>query len=408
MPMEQFARILSDQTGVSIIYARALDNATVTLEVVDQPIGEVLALVARRHGTTLRVLGGLYYLGDAQPQDRGVLVRRVRRLSQEDLASVLTIYASETGRHHATADGLVVVGDTNEVLERVDEMLTLAQQETPVWAVQLHLVTITDTAATELGVESTHQATAEIKASAVDLAATASGSSLDLTIRSVLLAGQTHSGISVEASPLFLVMDGGKATWQSGDRVPVPRRSTSPEGTVTTEGFEYVDAGTRIEVSLRETSQNAARLAIDYEQSQIVGLVETAPRTTRESLIAETSLRSGETYLIATIDSDSNKGSGAKGLSLWRRNEAEHRITQVWARAYRIAGDGVSNTEDRTPTEGVLGLATATLGKAHEHAENHRDASPRASGMAGRRQPIEQVKANRSSRGALPPVESGI
>jgi type II secretory pathway component GspD/PulD (secretin) len=93
MPVSEFVRTLSDQAGVSVIVESGLESKTITMEVRDQPISDVLNFVARRFGVNVRNHGNLYYIGALQPDDRGVLVRRVRRLSKDQLAEVLQVFS---------------------------------------------------------------------------------------------------------------------------------------------------------------------------------------------------------------------------------------------------------------------------------------------------------------------------
>src|SRR5690606_11279227 len=51
------------------------------------------------------------------------------------------------------------------------------------------------------------------------------------------------SQTSVEAWPLFLLADGETANFRNGENVPIPRRSTSPEGTSITEGYDFLQTG---------------------------------------------------------------------------------------------------------------------------------------------------------------------
>ena len=117
----------------------------------------------------------------------------------------------------------------------------------------------------------------------------------------------------------------------------MPRRSTSDQGTTSTEGFEMVDTGTILAIKLREVSSEAARVDLSYEDSQIVGFVESAPRTARDSLTAAVVLRQQEPYLVGVIKLREARIDAARGLSWLDSSRETGRQVQVWARCYRVS-----------------------------------------------------------------------
>jgi hypothetical protein len=87
MPLGMFLRYLSNNTGTSVVCQADLDTQPVTLDLVDTPVAEAIGVVARRLGVSASRTGNVFFLGISRPEDRGVLVRKVRRLSKEDLAA---------------------------------------------------------------------------------------------------------------------------------------------------------------------------------------------------------------------------------------------------------------------------------------------------------------------------------
>ena len=80
-------------------------------------------MLGRRLNCRATRIGNVWFLGAIAPEDRGVLVRSVRRLKAEELTKVCTLFASEVGRQVAFEDGLVVVADRVEVLQRLVQAL---------------------------------------------------------------------------------------------------------------------------------------------------------------------------------------------------------------------------------------------------------------------------------------------
>lgn len=164
MPLKTFLRWLTDKSDISIICDQSLDETPVTIDVKDVPLPDVLSAVSRRMSVDLTQQGNLYYVGSLKPEDRGVLVRKVRRLSADDLNKTVQVLLTEMGRAAAYSDGLLVVGDRVRVLQRINAMLDQVESsEANTWVIQLYLISIQDTLSRELGVETT---------TALDIAAT--------------------------------------------------------------------------------------------------------------------------------------------------------------------------------------------------------------------------------------------
>ena len=263
MPLRDFLRYVAARSTVSIVAEKNLDSAPVTIEVNNETVGKVLGVVARRLGVQLTRTGSLYYLGTLRPEDRGVLVRRVRRLDKEGLDAVLKVLPSENGRFTSFADGLVVFGDRVEVLERVNELLDRVEtQSAPSWVIQLYLVAMHHSDLTELGLDSVPaldvSATFAMQSRGGDAVPGVSGQvSVNGGLRSVLRATRDKSSVHMVAQPLFVLLDGETSHFGVGERVPVPNNTVSDQGTVSTTGYTDVQTGLRIEVGLRELGESS-------------------------------------------------------------------------------------------------------------------------------------------------------
>ncbi len=62
-----------------------------------------------------------------------------------------------------------------------------------------------------------------------------------------------------------------------GDTIPIPQKTVSENGAVTTSGFEYIQTGLIIKSSLREVSPSTAKCQLEIELTNITGYVDSAP-----------------------------------------------------------------------------------------------------------------------------------
>jgi hypothetical protein len=349
LPLPAFARWVADKAGVSIVIEDTLETRKVTLDVRDVAVSDLLGMVARRADSQVTRVGRLFYLGQLRPEDKGVLVRKVGRLSGEELSRAVGVLLSEYGRCQCFADGLVLVGDRVEVLQRVDELLNgVESAAASTWVVQLYVVNLSNSdvadlgldalpalevAATVAGVSGGGIGAASALASSASTAARLKGG-LDLVLR----ASRVRSSVVIVGQPLFLMVDGDSTHLGSGQRVPVPRRTVSDQGTVTTAGFDYIDTGLQLDVELREVAHERARLRVKGSFSSVLSFVEAAPVVSRDDYASSAVIASGGVYLVSSLERTQAEKAHKGPLSLGLKNSDVGQVVQIWARAYRIAG----------------------------------------------------------------------
>jgi type II secretory pathway component GspD/PulD (secretin) len=311
------------------------------MEIRDQPVSDVLALVARRMDVNVTRDGKLFFVGALRPEDRGLLVRRVRRLRFEELEKALEVFQGENGRSAAFSDGLLVVGDTVEILKRVDEMLTaLEATEAPCWIVQLHIVGYTQEAADELGINVEPAARAGVAFATGSAAATVeSGLNISASLDAVLQVAHSRSDVSVTASPMFLLCDGSTGEFVQGDRVPVPKRTVSDAGTVTISGYEFIQTGVEVNMTLREMSPESARVDLEVGMSDLKRLVEEAPVTGEERFKTSAVVQASGVYLIGTLVKDRRQRENSLGWQSGSYSADSSQVVQVWLQSYRIGSE---------------------------------------------------------------------
>lgn len=347
MPLVSFARYVADQTGVSVICDASLDQRPVSIDVQGQRVSDVLAFVSRRLNVQTTRTGNLYYIGQLRPEDRGVFVRRVSRLSVPDLGLAVQALLSEQGKVVSLEGGLAVVSDRVEVLGRVAEMLDQVEQApAEAWVIQLHLISMTDLRQHELGVDVDPSA---------DLAMTfarASGGDVTQAVRlgavltAALRMSRSTDSIRVLAQPLLTLVDGGSASHKDVESVPVPRKTTSPEGTVTTEDFDRVEAGLIIKVDLRDMGARRARLQLAAEISELTGYVETAPIVVKTTYETATIVESAGVYLLGSLQQTKERRGKAGTLGTVDVRDDRARTWQVWARVYKIGGPVLQQAQE--------------------------------------------------------------
>ena len=336
MPLKSFLRWITDQTSTSIICHVDLDDKQVTVNVKDVTLTDLLATVSRRMGMDLTQQGNIYYMGAIKPEDRGILVRKVRRLDATGLQAAIATLKTDIGQSVTFADGLLIVGEKVRNLQKIHDMLDLVEStESDTWILQLHIISLQDTLTNELGFNtSTSLDIATTFANNGGYSTTAAGA-----LSAILRAAQESNRADIIAQPMMLLMDGDRARFQDGETIPVPKKTTSYNGTITTDGFEYVNTGVIVNTQLREVSVDKARCTLNVELTSIKGYVEYAPITNGQKFSTTAVLESGGVYLLGSMKrtTKTNNRSGSFFPTL-KKDELQDGDVQIWARCYKISG----------------------------------------------------------------------
>lgn len=334
MSLGQFLRTVAQETGASFIWSAELDSETVSVEVEDVSLLEVLQFVARRLDADLTGQGGVYYIGQAQQQDRAHGVFRVGRFTVEEIESLLGTILTDDGSYVAFEGGLVVVSEAVGVLRRVASVLEqLESVEQGAWLVQLLMVETVDRDNRQLGIDTA----LDVEVAAAFSSASASSSEVSGEARASLVADIERQTVSIYAQPLFVLLDGGESTLKRTEIVPVPQYTTLETGVVTTSGYSEVEIGLELAVSIREIGQDAAALEFDVSLGELVGFVDDqVPIRTEESLTGRAAVVSGGTYLLGSLDRGRQANTVSGPAQLLRGRDYELGRLEVWALCTRV------------------------------------------------------------------------
>lgn len=266
------------------------------------------------------------------------MVRRVKRLDQESLEKAVKAVITEAGRVFVANDGVVVVTEKAEVLQRVDAVIDgLENSKLVAWVVQLYIVQVNEKDMRDLGIDVTPAASI-----AYSLAAATKGDSLTLgkieaSFDAFIRGEDVASSSRMMAEPLFSLSDGESASFIRGDTIPVPTRSVSDQGTVSVTGYQEIKTGVTVDVTVREQSVDLVRLEVDLTLNDVVELINgESPRTAGEEYSCKSLLRAGRVMLIGSLERRQKKQEFSQFLKYGKSDLRETNTVQIWARAYRI------------------------------------------------------------------------
>ena len=273
-------------------------------------MSEVLASIAGQLGDGSGVFprpGGVWAVGPPTDQDQQIEVINV---PQGDAAEWVDLYAvaASTSVAVATHRDRVVMKDTPTGIRRVRELHERLIAARPQYACDVLFVELSDSAAETLGIDW------DVGGN-LGIAAGTEGFVGDALFEAVarFAANKSASRSRVVSRQRLHLIEGGSATMQVGDSVPVPERVVSSEGTVATSGYTVIDTGVLLTVSARGADNGRVVLDLDPEVSTISRYVEGLPVISRRALTSSAVMTPGDTIVLGGL-SEQQQAEERQGL----------------------------------------------------------------------------------------------
>lgn len=350
LPLRSLLAQLSSQTGLSMAAAQTLDAATVTGDWINLPLDQVLQTVARRLGVELISDRGLYFLGERNPEDLAIFCRRVMRLEPNEIKQAVGSFLSNAGSLTVTPDGLVIVGDRLQALERLHDLFEAVEKApSVVWCVQLHVISMSDADLHDFGLDvnpalelalgyaNLSNVTRDLVGGAVQGVRGEGGdSSADVSLSAVLRATRTSSTMHLVTDPLFSVVDGSTAEITRGVSLPVRTSTTNAQTGQVSEQVRFVQTGLECKCGVREISPTLARLKLDLKVSDLVENNTSGPTTDNQSLITSADVRTGGVYILGALRRGKDERSKGAFLQWGDKKNQSADCWVIFCKAYRI------------------------------------------------------------------------
>lgn len=344
MPISSLVRLLVDRAEISVVCASSLDDKAVTMELKKASADDVLSTLARRYGVKVVKVGGIYYLGDAAPEDKSVYVRKVLRLDPKAAIDAASTLMSHEGKVQCTEDGLLIVGDTVDCIVRVAEMFDKVESS-PLdsWLCQVHVITLADADSHNIGLDLNPSLDLGARMSMAS-GATSPTWALDATaaLKDIIHTAKSSTKSSVDAQPFFVCLDGFNAKQSSTDSIPIPTQTVSgagsATGTSTSTSFQNADIGFKCDVLIHYLGNEKAVLTLNLDMRQVVGYVNnTAPISRGHTFETKASVQSGGVYLLGELANAASAATTANIGDTRHQAENSRSVTQIWVRVFRIA-----------------------------------------------------------------------
>lgn len=302
---------VAEQAGVSVVVPDGADEALLTVDYQEVGGQQVLEAIADRLKLAAEFEGGVVVFVDKQQASRDYVVLRSGYTTPAVVVEALRAIVGDEAKVTSFEDRIVVAGARRAVQTAADfrEQLQIGPDA---WRLEVRVVSVSETFRRSLGLDWT------LAAEATATAGTGSLSGVNAAAVVSVIAEATEHGRDatlLNAATLYC-LEGSSARMNQGDRVPIPRYQTSPEGTTTLVGYEYVNTGFTLSAEATRVPAGV-RLKLMPSISSVTGYIESAPITTESRVEVETVVADGGWLVVSGLSSTTatNDASNLPGLS---------------------------------------------------------------------------------------------
>lgn len=211
-----------------------------------------------------------------------------------------------------------------------------------------------------LGVSASFDGSLSVAGAAGGLDGPLSGVKAALAVRAIGSAVSEGREARILTEGTLALVEGSEASLQQGETIPIPKRTVSPEGTVTVTGYQDVRTGFILKATGRRVP-GGMRLSLAPTLSSVSGYVEGAPVVSERTVTGALIVQSGEWVILSglTISQAARSAAGGGVFGGVVTDTAGREAVIVLVRATRVhasvavrplGGGGLGGTGGGGPT----------------------------------------------------------
>lgn len=275
--------------------AVAKEGSTVTLKVWNGKLRDVLQRLASLQGYEPVLADNVVRFEVAGVRAFGVIDPGY--LTTADAATVLKA-VSPTESAVSVAGPNIVVSGSVEGVERGQKVAeAFAGVEPGQWLASVYVLEISETLRDRMGIEFSLSGAVEGLLSSD--ATTAIAKAL---LSGTIAASHNRSIGKVLNHASVMLVEGTATTLRNVTSVPVPKKTVSDQGTVTTSDFQFIEAGLIIDLAARRVPGGRVFIDCKPELSTVTGFVQEAPIISKRTMTFSAMIRPGDFVLVSGLD----------------------------------------------------------------------------------------------------------
>lgn len=314
LPIRDAVLELSRQAGVSVVAPESEQSVSFELEDVDAEAA--FRLVASHADLGVVYRDGVVSFGSEVDGRESFAILDPGYVDPAKAADVFAVSLGSEGEVREVG-GRLAFGGSREGLRRAVDVAQGFQLGPDGWLLRVVVYEVSKQVEREVGIDLDlgFALEANAGAGAGDFVAPLTGSRAALSVSALGKLAETGSQAKVRTVGTLFLLEGEESTLQQGDSVPIPQRTVSSEGTVSTNGYQYVDTGFTITANGRRVP-GGLLLTLDPKISSIKGFVEEAPIFSQSTVTGTVVVRSGEWVIMSGLQrtARSDSASGLPGV----------------------------------------------------------------------------------------------
>jgi len=325
VPFGQAMGIISTEYGVPIVWSSQLDNEVVSGRFDNVPLPSVLNVLARRVGSSVANVGGMYYLGEILKEDRAFCVLRVPPVESGVLLTAIRGAASKDGTV-AIVGSCLWINDNLESLRKIVAAIeVLRERNERSYVAEIYFIRVNE--------EHFIRLSADLQIRQIDIFSSAFNMS-ELFSMFVNAEGGTD-WTRISQRPVLYLSEGRPVTFTDGRDIIREERTVNDRGITETSGYQTFSDGTRLTMSMNRVSEKSYSVNIDLSVSSFDrNDRSTIPAQERSTLKAEGLLiEDSNAYYIGSLRRDYQGDRG--GLFSYNFSRSYDMIT-IWLRVREL------------------------------------------------------------------------
>jgi type II secretory pathway component GspD/PulD (secretin) len=224
-----------------------------------------------------------YLVGKPESADLVVRVFTLPDPEQTEAArTAISTIGSEAVQVSLVGDR-AVVKDTVDGMRRIELMFNALLAAEGQYVVEVQFIELNRGLSRRLGVDWNLSGVMQFDASLAGKVLD-TNAALSTVLQATIEADEEQRYAKLLTSATLHCIEGKDAELQTGTTTPVPLRTISSEGTITTTGYDQIDTGLLLKVGVNREPQGLLRVSVEPELSQVVGEVDGAPIRSRRRL----------------------------------------------------------------------------------------------------------------------------
>jgi type II secretory pathway component GspD/PulD (secretin) len=319
-------RMLTDITNKPIAWDSSIENETLYGTFVEQPLQQVLEIIARRCKVSVADISGVFYLGEYKDGDKVSAVVRIPPVSRDELKEALSTFSTEHGK--CTIIGSFVwISDTLENIRKIvtdlDDIRTRSERS---YLAEVYFIRVNE--------DDFLQLTADLRFNSVDIFS--STFNVEQLFSMFVNADAKLGSVLIDTRPVLLLSEGRKAVFEVGNEVVRERKAVSETGIIQTTGYDKFTDGIILSLNLSRVSDERYSIDLELEVSAFDKTDKVSPVPTKSHSVLKSPgllIRDGGVVYAGSLKrKDASKIFGLFSIDAARMSE----MLTIWVRVREI------------------------------------------------------------------------